>query len=113
MHKIIRPRGGGKTAKIIKMSAELNRQILVTDSKRAYCIRKEAQTMGIDILPPVTVDDFKRTGGFKHNYIPEVLIDDAESVLRMLLSPVDIIAISMSTYPSDDIVKAEVNKNGR
>ena len=95
MKKIIKPRGAGKTTELIKLSHDTWTYILVTNAKRQKEVFSMARKIGIDIPNPVTVDDYMRTQ-FKGSYIKNILIDDAEDVLKCFLSRVNIDAITLT-----------------
>ena len=96
MIKIFRPRQQGKTTDLIKLSEATGHYILVADRKRADCVFQMAEKMGCHILTPVTVIDYFRTHGFAGSYIKDILIDDADAVLRMVFDKVNIEAITMT-----------------
>lgn len=96
MIKIFRPRQRGKTTDLIKLSEATGHYILVADRKRANCVLQMAEEMGCHILNPVTVIDYFRTHGFAGSYTKDILIDDADAVLRMVFDKVNIEAITMT-----------------
>ena len=94
MKKIIKNRGEGKTKELIQLSHDTNTYILVTDRLRQREVFKFAHDLGIDILFPVTVDDYLKTK-FRGSFIGHILIDDADEVLKVVFSNVEIDAITM------------------
>lgn len=95
MKVIAKPRRGGKTSELIKLSAETNTYILVANKQRQKEIVRLADLMNINILYPVTVDDYMKTQ-FRGSFIKNILIDDAEDVLRAFLYTVTIDAITVT-----------------
>lgn len=109
MIKIFKPRQRGKTTDLIKLSEATGHYILVADRKRANCVFQMAEKMGCHILNPVTVYDYFRTHGFRGSYscIKDILIDDADAVLRMVFDKVNIEAITM-TYDGTESEAADL-----
>ena len=56
---------------------------------------KQAQSMGLNIPYPVTVEEYMRSG-FRGSFINSILIDDADDVLSQVFSNVRIETITMS-----------------
>lgn len=94
MKKIIKGSGEGKTKELIQLSHDTNTYILVTDRSRQREVFKFAHDLGIDILFPVTVEDYLKTK-FRGSFINHILIDDADEVLKVVFSNVEIDAITM------------------
>ena len=94
MKKIILGRGEGKTKELIQLSHDTNTYILVADRSRQREIFSFAHDLGIDILNPVTVEEYMRTH-FRGNFIKHVLIDDADDVLKTIFNNLTIDAITM------------------
>lgn len=95
MKIIYEKRGTGKTSKLIQMSHDMNTYILTVNQKRAALIAKMAHEMGIAIPYPVTVDDYMRCR-FRGSFIKDILIDDADDVLKQIFHTVNIEAITMT-----------------
>lgn len=97
-------RGTGKTALLIKHSAETGRYILVTNSNRAEGIYKQAKTMGYEIPYPITVSEFKtgEHGGFVGSSIRRdgLLVDDMNDVLNHMFNG---IPVHEFTIDEDDL----------
>ena len=85
-------RGTGKTALLIKHSAETGRHILVTNSIRARCIFEQAKAMGYEIPVPLTVSDFKTGSKWEGSSIRRdgLLIDDMDDVLKCMFHGIPI-----------------------
>lgn len=87
-------RGTGKTALLIKHSAETGRYILVTNNTRAEGIFKQAKAMGYNIPYPITVSEFKtgEHGGFIGSSIRRdgLLVDDMNDVLNRMFNGIPI-----------------------
>ena len=96
MQIILGGRRSGKTAELIKRSAESGTYILVSDHARASQIADQARVMGYDILFPVTMDEYYRSYGFAGSSIRRdgVYIDDVEDVLRRIFSEIEIKAFA-------------------
>ena len=95
MNKIIKGRRQGKTTELIKRSAETRTYILVANRQRVEQVFKQAQSMGLNIPYPVTVEEYMRSG-FRGSFINSILIDDADDVLSQVFSNVRIETITMS-----------------
>lgn len=97
-------RGTGKTALLIKHSAETGRYILVTNSNRAEGIYKQAKAMGYNIPYPITVSEFKtgEHGGFVGSSIRRdgLLVDDMNDVLNRMFNGIPIHGL---TIDEDDL----------
>lgn len=79
-------RGSGKSATLIKKSAETGAYILVATKLQASAVFKQAKEMGYDIPFPVTVSEI--TTGKKYcsnRYMKDrgLLIDELETVLHV------------------------------
>lgn len=96
MKVLIRPRQRGKTAELIKESYENQTYILTLNRKRADNINRQAERMGLHIPNPVTLEDYKRTNGFQGSFIKEILIDDADDILKEIFRRVEIKTITMT-----------------
>lgn len=96
MKKIIKPRGSGKTAELIKMSHDTWTYILTADRKRADWLANFAwNELKIDIPNPVSLEEFLN-GGRGLGFCKNVLIDDADDLLQMLMGKINILAITMT-----------------
>lgn len=102
MKLIIGGRQQGKTAELIKHSAETGNYILVHDKNRAAIVAKQAKIMGFDIPYPVTVSEMVNRGHFRGSYIRRdgLLVDDLDLVIRQLF---DGIEINEATVNKDSI----------
>ena len=96
MELIIRGRRNGKTAELIKRSAETRTYILTTTELRARNIFAQACNMGLDIPFPLTINDYFSSHGFAGSYIKSVYIDDADEVLKHTFNGVKIEAVTMT-----------------
>ena len=85
-------RGTGKTAMLIKHSAETGQYILVTNSDRARGIYKQAKAMGYKIPYPITVAEFKIGGGFVGSSIRKdgLLVDDMNDVFNYMFNSIPV-----------------------
>jgi len=54
------PPCNGKTIKMIELSAEQNVQIVSIDKNQAERIAEIAENMGVNILPPISLEDIKK-----------------------------------------------------
>lgn len=95
MLKIIKGRRTGKTTELIKISEKTHAYILVATSQRQQLIAYMASSMGANIPYPVTVEEYMRNQ-FRGTLIENILIDDADDVLRVVFSRLNIDAITMS-----------------
>lgn len=103
MEYIISGKRCGKTAQLIKESAEKQIYILVKDRKRQDILWKQAREMGITDMPyPVTFEDFQRSR-FHGSFIRKILIDDADDILKSIFYTVEIEAITMSVNEWDNL----------
>ena len=96
MKVIAKPRRGGKTTELIKLSAETNTYILVANKMRQKEVMRLANLMNITIPYPVTVEDYMKTQ-FRGSFIKNILIDDVEDVLHAFFYTVAIDAITVTT----------------
>jgi len=97
MVKIIKGRGEGKTTELIKMSHDTNTYILVANANRVREIADMAREMELSIPFPVTVDEYFSSHGFQGSFIRNILIDDAEDVLKTVFNRLIIDAITLTT----------------
>ena len=107
-------RGTGKTALLIKHSAETGRYILVTNRSRAEGIFKQSKDMGYNIPFPITVSEFKVGAGFVNSSIRRdgLLVDDMNDVLNCMFNgiPIHEFTIDKDAF-KDDIVWDRDNPN--
>lgn len=96
MLKIIKGRRTGKTTELIKISEKTHAYIVVATSRRQQLVADMARSMGANIPYPVTVEDYMRNQ-FRGTLVENILIDDADDVLRVIFSRLNIDAITMST----------------
>lgn len=92
-------RGSGKTATLIKKSAETGAYILVATKFRAHTVYKQAKEMEYDIPFPLTVSEIT-TGQkyFFNSYMKDhsLLIDELEAVLDVAFCGIPIHGATMS-----------------
>ena len=99
MQVIMGGRRSGKTAELIKRSAESGTYILVANRARASQIADQARAMGYYIPFPVTLEEYYRSHGFAGSYIRRdgIFIDDVEAILPRIFSGVEIKAFTCTT----------------
>ena len=94
--KIIYEKGcSGKTMQLIHISHEKNIYIMAADAKRADIIFKKARKIGIYIPYPVTLQDYMQ-GRLQGTQIREILIDDADDILKKIFYDLCIDTITMT-----------------
>lgn len=96
MEIILRNRGGGKTAELIRRSAETGIYILTKDYTRSRAVVTQAHEMGMDIPFPVTVADYMHSDGFNGSFINKIYIDDADDILQAIFCRVQIEAATIT-----------------
>lgn len=82
--------GAGKTAELIKRSAESGIYILVANRKRAEILVKQAEDMRLYIPFPVTLQEWLSSHNRFHGSSIRrdgLLIDDIDDVIKELFSP--------------------------
>ena len=92
--------GTGKTAELIKRSAESGIYILVANRKRAEMLVKQAKDMKLYIPFPVTLQEWLRSDNRFHGSSIRrdgLLIDDIDDVIKELFSPIEIKAVALRT----------------
>ena len=92
--------GAGKTAELIKRSAESGIYILVANPKRAEMLAKQARDMKLNIPFPVTLQEWLRSDNRFHGSSIRrdgLLIDDIDDVIKELFSPIEIKAVALRT----------------
>lgn len=108
--------GAGKTAELIKRSAESGIYILVANRKRAEILAKQAEDMKLYIPFPVTLQEWLRSSTRFHGSSIRrdgLLIDDIDDVIKELFSPIEIKAVALRTpceitnldQPTADVVE--------
>lgn len=97
MNVIMGGRQVGKSTKLIQISAETGRYILVTNRKRAAMLVKQAEGMGLYIPYPVTLEDFYKSR-FDGSYIRKdgIYIDDADDLLKQIFNGIQIHAMTIT-----------------
>ena len=93
MEKIILERGGGKTTKLIEMSAKTGAYIVCTNHAEASMIAGFASKNGHNIPFPITYSEFLDKQYYRG--LPGVLIDNAEMLLDRI-SMVPILALTIT-----------------
>ena len=108
MQAIIGGRRSGKTAELIRRSAESGTYILVSDRARASQIADQARAMGLYIPFPVTLEEYYRFHGFAGSSIRRdgVYIDNVEDVLRRMLPEIEVKAFTC-TIDQDTVVLSD------
>ena len=102
MKIIYKGRGQGKTAELIKHSAETGTYIVVPSRNHALNIVKQAQEMGYDNIPfPITIDEVLRHG-FRGTYIKKVLVDDVDLIIKYLLKSVECETMTLTKSEEND-----------
>lgn len=99
MQVIMGGRRSGKTAEVIKRSAESGIYILVSTRARASQIAYQARAMGYDIPFPVTLEEYHKSHGFAGSSIRRdgVYIDNVEDILRRMFYDIEIKAFTCTT----------------
>lgn len=90
----------GKTAELIKMSAESGIYILVANRKRAEILAEQARNMKLYIPFPVTLQEWLRSENRFHGSSIRrdgLLIDDVDDVIKELFLPIEIKAVTLRT----------------
>ncbi len=88
-------RGSGKTATLIKKSAETGAYIVAPSRYMADYIRKQANDMGYDIPEPFSVEEIFYMKQNKHFMNTDIrrkglLVDEAQIVLQQFFAPAKI-----------------------
>ena len=102
-------RGNGKTARLIKLSAETGCYIVVQSRIQAHEIFKRAKEMRYDIPYPITVEDLiekERMQDLNDPFYNGVIVDNAEYILQQVLK-VPVTALSMSVHEEDLLEPSE------
>ena len=101
MKVILKKRHEGKTTELVKMSAETHTYILTLNRKRVEEICRVADELGLHIPYPVTLEEYYRTK-FRGSFITEILIDDADDILREIFNDVKINVVTMTQEDEAD-----------
>lgn len=101
MRIISRPRGGGKTTELIRISAENFSYIVVDSRRRAAAVFHQAKDMGLDIPFPITYDELIN-GDFYGKGIAAFLIDDIDQLVQRLARGVPVRAITITEAKISD-----------
>jgi hypothetical protein len=92
--------GTGKTAELIKKSAESGIYILVANRRRAEILAKQAEDMKLYIPFPVTLQEWLRSDNRFHGssiHRDGLLIDDIDDVIKELFFPIEIKVVTLRT----------------
>lgn len=76
------PRRAGKTTAAIKEAAKTGKYILVLNKQQAKCVFTQAQSLGLHILFPITIDEVLKSRDLP---IKEVIVDEAGVILEYLI----------------------------
>lgn len=98
MLKIIKPRGGGKTTELIKISATNWYYIVCSSFKECTFISDQATEMGLKIPFPITVEEMLNN---RNSNIRGFLIDNVELFLNHLSPNTPVVGF---TVGSEDCV---------
>ena len=102
MEIIYKGRGQGKTAELIKRSAETGIYIVVSNRNHALNIVRRAQEMGYNNIPfPITIEEVLRHG-FRGTYIKKVLVDDVDLIIKYLLKSVECETMTLTKSEEND-----------
>lgn len=93
------PRGTGKSMRMLYASEFNNVPILCANMSCKEYLTDLARRCRIKIPEPITVDDFIQN---KHKY-PNVLVDEALSVLKMFLGRTNIAGLTLSDDAMDEV----------
>lgn len=99
-------RCSGKTATLIKKSAETGAYILVASKYQAHAVYCQAKEMGYDIPFPVTVSEVTtRRNYFDGSYMKKrgVLLDELNSVLNVAFYGIPIRGATLNVDSNTDI----------
>ena len=103
-------RGSGKTAKLIKQSAETGIYILVKDRKRAGELFQYAKELKYIIPFPITVEEWVRSDTrFIGSCIRRdgIYVDDMEDILREFLRGLEIHEATLTTNENEVVISKE------
>lgn len=96
MNIIYKGRGKGKTTELIKMSAEKNLYILVADRNRQREVFNLARDLNMNILFPITIEEYFKSNKLKNSFVNTILIDDADDILQQIFNTVVIDTITIT-----------------
>lgn len=95
MKIIYREADSGKTLELIKLSAETHTYIICLNHKRVDEINRIAMKNNIYIPYPLALSEFLRHR-FYGTRVKNVLIDNADEIIRALFRPLNVEAITMT-----------------
>lgn len=96
MLKFIMKRGTGKTSRLIDLAMATNGLIVVANPVNKKYVEERAKSMGYQDVPHIVdVKNIDRFYGVD-NVLDNVFIDEADAVLKVLLSNCNIKAITLS-----------------
>lgn len=103
MKKAISGRQTGKTEKLIKLSAEKQIPILVTSIAAVRQLQERAKKMELSIPEPISVSQLMSDAYLNNiSEIPNIIVDDAEFVLREILSTRKVRSVEAIAICTDD-----------
>lgn len=103
MKKAISGRQTGKTEKLIKLSAEKQIPILVTSIAAVRQLQERAKKMELSIPEPISVSQLMSNAYINNiSEIPNIIVDDAEFVLREILSTRKVRSVEAIAICTDD-----------
>lgn len=95
MRKIILPRGGGKTDRLIRASASTGCYIVCQSQDEAHVIQSRAMELELSIPLPISFDEFIRQEyyGFR---MKGFLIDNLDLLIQKIAGRVPVIAVTLT-----------------
>lgn len=103
MRKAISGRQTGKTEKLIRLSAEKQIPILVTSIASVRQLQERAKKMELTIPEPISISQLMSDGYLNDiSEIPNIIVDDAEFVLREILSTRKVRSVEAIAVCTDD-----------
>lgn len=103
MKKAISGRQTGKTEKLINLSAEKQIPILVTSIAAVRQLQERAKKMELSIPEPISVSQLMSNAYINNiSEIPNIIVDDAEFVLREILSTRKVRSVEAIAICTDD-----------
>ena len=100
MELILKKRGERKTTELIRRSAETHTYILVSDKRRVKNIVKTAKKLNLHIPYPITFMEYLENK-LRGSHIKNILIDDADDLLRHIFFNIQIDAITITDTRGD------------
>jgi len=97
MKLLFKPRQGGKTTELIKISAKENIYIVCSDRSRVSYIMELARVLKLSIPFPMTFDEVKRKQYLARG-IKKILIDDADEFLQSSIPDLEIETITITKH---------------